>query len=148
MTGELYVVFRVGDGEYVAPASAVQQMESFTGATRVPGTAPYVAGMVQVRGRVLPVVDLRARFGLPPDEARGLDARLVIVGIGDRTIALLADRAREVIRIDPAAFRDAPDAAASGGFVTAVAQARGRLVMRLDLKKVVGDGVDAAAGAV
>lgn len=141
---ELYVVFRVGDGEYVAPASAVQQMETYSGATKVPGTPPFVAGIVQVRGRVLPVIDLRTRFGLPADDQRGLDARLVVVSVGERVVALLADRAREVVRLDPDSFRAAPEAATSGGFVTSVAQANGRLVMRLDLTKVAGEGIEAA----
>ena len=56
----LHVVFKVADAEYVVAAADVLQMESYTGATRVPGALPYVAGVVQVRGRVVPVVDIVA----------------------------------------------------------------------------------------
>lgn len=66
----LHVVFKVDGAEYVLPAADVLQMESFTGATPVPGAAPHVAGLVQVRGRVIPVVDARLRFGLPAWSAR------------------------------------------------------------------------------
>ena len=83
----LHVVFRVGDADYAVPASDVVQMESFTGATRVPGTAPHVAGLIQIRGRVVPVVDVRVRFGLPPAE-RTLDSRVVVVRDGAREVAL------------------------------------------------------------
>ena len=72
-------------------------MESFAGATPVPGAPPYVAGLVQVRGRVVPVVDLRARFGLPAAEPT-LDTRIVVAQHGERTVGLLVDSAREVRR--------------------------------------------------
>lgn len=135
----LHVVFKVGVSDYVVPASAVVQMESFTRATEVPGAAPYVAGLVQLRGRVIPVVDLRARFGLPP-VARTLDSRVIVVRDGLREVALLADSAREVLSIDEEAFQPPPDVVVqqSRGFVSMVAQAGTRLVMRVDFERVIG----------
>src|SRR5512142_3491368 len=104
----LHVLFRVGDADYVISALDVVQMESFGGATRVPGTAPYVAGLVQVRGRVVPVVDLRARFGLPAAETTG-DRRVIVVQVGARVAGLLADSAREVVQLDESAFEPPPE---------------------------------------
>jgi purine-binding chemotaxis protein CheW len=134
----LHVLFKVADADYVVPASAVIQMDSFVGATPVPGAPPYVAGIVQVRGRVVPVVDLRARFGAPPVE-RGIDARIIVVSTGDRQVGLLADAAREVVTIDEGQFEAPPDVIReqSGGFVGAIAQAGKRIVMRLRLEAVV-----------
>jgi purine-binding chemotaxis protein CheW len=136
----LHVVFKVGTGEYVLPASDVLQMESYTGATRVPGSRPYVAGIVQVRGKVVPVVDARARFGLPEVE-RGLDARIVVSQLGDRTVALLVDSGREVLKVDPESLKPPPPllSGEAQGFVKAVAQVGQRLVMLIDLEKVVGE---------
>ena len=135
----LHVVFKVGGAEYVLPASDVLQMESYSGATPVPGTAPYVAGLVQVRGRVVPIVDLRARFGLPPAEL-SLDNRVVVVQAGERTVGLLVDSAREVLHLDEKDLRPPPDviAAEGGGFIKSVAQTGKRLVMLIDFAKVVG----------
>ena len=89
---------------------------------------------------MLPVIDLRARFGIEP-QAPTLDSRVVVVKSADRAVALLADRAREVLRIDPAQFRDAPElgADAGQGFVKSVAHAGERLVMLLDVPKVIGN---------
>ena len=56
---ELHVLCRIADVDYVLPAADVMQMESFTGATRVPGARADVAGLMQIRGRVVPVVDMR-----------------------------------------------------------------------------------------
>lgn len=136
---ELHVLFKVADAEYVVPANEVLHMESFTGATRVPGTPDYVAGLVQIRQRVVPVVDLRARFGLPPGTL-GLEARVVVVEHEGRVVGLLADSAREVLRIPEEALRAPPEVVANRaqGFVRGIAQAGGRLVMVIDIAKVIG----------
>jgi purine-binding chemotaxis protein CheW len=136
----LYVLFRVAEGEYALPAAEVLQLESFEGATRVPGTSGYVEGLVQVRGRVVPVVDLRARFGLPA-AGRTLESRVVVVERGGRTVALLADSAREVVRLDPAEFQPPPDLVVeqSANFVKAVAKSGRRLIMLVDSGRVIGE---------
>ncbi len=135
----LHVLFKVGHSDFALPASEVVEMESFTAATRVPGAAAYVAGLVQIRGKVIPVIDLRARFGLPPIE-RGLDARVIVVRSEDRFVGLLADSAREIIKIDVADFRPPPEVVAreAAGFVSSVAQAGPRLVLRMDFAAVIG----------
>jgi purine-binding chemotaxis protein CheW len=135
----LHVLFRVGDADYVVPAADVVQMETFERATRVPGTAPHVAGLVQIRGRVVPVVDTRARFGLAP-AAPTLDTRVVVVKDGDREVGLLVDRARDVVHIDADRFEAPPSVVADGarGFVRSVAQSGERLVMLVDVGKVIG----------
>lgn len=139
MTG-LYVLFRVADAEYVLPASDVLHMESYAGATRVPGAPDYVAGLMQVRRRVIPVVDLRLRFGLPAVEPT-LDSRVVVVQAGERAVALLADSAREVKHIPAEEFQAPPELITqrSAGYVTKVARAGARLLMLIDFHKVIGE---------
>ncbi len=136
----LHVVMRVADAEYVVPADAVVVMESFETATRVPGTPAHVAGLVQIRGAVVPVVDLRARFGLPAIP-HTLESRVVVVQDAGRKVGLLADSAREVVRIAPDAFHSPPEVIArqGRGFVRSVAQAGNRLVMMIDFHKVIGE---------
>lgn len=140
MSPELHVLFKVAESDYVVAASNVLHMESFSGATKVPGTQPHVIGLVQIRQRVVPVIDLRVRFGLPV-EARTLDSRIVVVEVADRAIGLLVDSAREVVRLAPDAFAAPPDAVVqrAQGFVTAVARAGARMVMLIDLAKVIGE---------
>lgn len=134
------MIFRIDDTSYVVPAARVLQMESFTSATRVPGAPAHVAGLVQLRGKVVPVVDLRALFGLPPIE-RGIDARIVVVQQNARQVGLLVDAAREVIKIDPGAFAPPPEIVAlqSHHFVSAVAQLENRLFMLIDCDRVIGE---------
>lgn len=136
----LHVVFKVAGAEYALPASEVVQMESFTGATPVPGAPPHVAGLVQVRGRVVPVVDARARFGLPATE-RTLDSRVVVGQLGARTVGLLVDSAREVLKLAPEQVKPPPPMVVeqARGFVKAVAQVGPRLVMLIDFPRVIGE---------
>ncbi len=136
----LHVVFKIDGAEYALPAADVLQMESFTSATPVPGAPPHVAGLMQVRGRVIPVVDARRRFGLPPVE-RSLDSRVVVGQLGSRTVGLLVDSAREVLKLDPGQLQPPPPLVVEGarGFVKAVAQVGPRLVMLIDFPRVVGE---------
>jgi purine-binding chemotaxis protein CheW len=138
----LYVLFKVADAEYALPASDVLHMESFTGATRVPGAPAYVVGLMQIRRRVIPVVDLRVRFGLLAQEP-SLDSRVVVVQSGERAVGLLADSAREVKNIAADDFRPPPELIAeqSSGYVTRVAQAGARMLMLIDLRRVIGEEV-------
>lgn len=135
----LHVAFQVDGAEYVVAAADVLQMESFSGVTRVPGAPPHVAGVVQLRGQVLPLVDVRARFGLPPAE-RPPDARIIVVARGERRVALLVERAREVIELAPEELRAPPEivAAQAGGFVRSIAQRDGRVLMLVDVEKIIG----------
>jgi purine-binding chemotaxis protein CheW len=136
----LYVVFKVGECEYVLPSDTVLQMESFAGATPVPGAPAFVAGIVQIRGRVVPVVDLRIRFGVPAG-APVLDNRIVVGQYRDRVVGLLVDSAREVIKVTPAQLKAPPPILdlQARGFVKAVAQVGARVVMLIDFAKIIGE---------
>lgn len=136
----LHVVFKVGAAEYVMPADDVLQMETYSGATPVPGAPAFVAGIVQVRGRVLPLLDLRARFGLPSVE-HSIDRRIVVSQRDGRPIGLLVDSAREVLDIPEEQFKPPPRIVAdeAAGLVKAVAQVGPRLLMLLDVPKVMGE---------
>jgi purine-binding chemotaxis protein CheW len=136
----LFLAFRVGDADYALPAEQVLQLESFGGLTAVPGTLPHVTGIVQVRGRIVPVVDLRIRFGLPASEPV-LDTRIIVVELGSRTVGLRVDSSREVLRLDASQFQATPAIVTeqSRGFVLGVTRVGTRLLMLLDLAKVLGE---------
>ena len=137
---ELHVLCKVAAAEYVLRAADVLQMESFEGATKVPGAPAHVAGLAQIRGRVVPVIDMRVLFGLPPIE-RTIDSRIVVLKHVDRVVGLLVDSAREVIKIAPETFQPPPPVVAqqTDGLVRAVAQVGERLLMLIDPTKVMGE---------
>jgi purine-binding chemotaxis protein CheW len=138
----LHVLFKVAGAEYVLPAADVLHMESFNGATQVPGTPAYVTGLMQIRQRVVPIVSVRARFGLPAVEAT-LDSRVVVVQSGERAVGLLVDSAREIMNISTDQFQPPPEliSAQAAGYVTSVVQTGARLLMLIDFRKVIGEEV-------
>ncbi len=140
MIATLHVTFRVGNATYAVPASDVLHLESYESATHVPGAPAYVAGLVQVRGRLVPVVDLRIRFGLPPIE-HSIDRRVVVVQLGTRVAGLLVDSAREVLKIDDTAFEKPPEIIErqTAGFVKAVATLTKRMYLLVDIPRIIGE---------
>ena len=138
----LHLTFRVGTASYAVPASQVLHLESYEMATHVPGAPEYVAGLVQVRGRLVPVVDLRVRFGLPPVE-HSLDHRVVVVQIGARVAGLLVDSAREVVQIEETSFEKPPDIIEeqASGFVRGVASVAKRIFLLVDVPRIIGEEV-------
>lgn len=139
-TSVLYVVFKVGGAEYALAAETIFQMESFNGATAVPGAPSFVIGIVHVRGRIVPVIDLRLRFGLVPGPPV-LENRVVVGLAGERLVGLLVDSGREVLKIAPAQFQPPPRILdeQAGGFIKAVAQIGARVIMLVDFAKVIGE---------
>ena len=137
---ELHVLCKIADAEYVLPAADVLQMESYSGATNVPGAAGSVAGLVQIRGHVVPVLDLRVVFGLPKIE-RTIDSRVIVMQHDGRTVGLLVDSAREVLKIPAADFQPPPPVVVqqTDGMVKAVAQTGNRLLMLIDAAKIIGE---------
>jgi purine-binding chemotaxis protein CheW len=154
-TATLHVTFRVGNATYALAAADVLHLESYDTATHVPGAPAYVAGLVQVRGRLVPVVDLRVRFGLPAIQAAPgtttatadamaeamLNRRVVVVQLGTRVAGLLVDSAREVLKIEDAAFEEPPEIIAqqTAGFVKAVATIAKRMYLLVDVPRIIGE---------
>ena len=150
MTATLHVTFRVGDATYAVPAADVLHLDSYEAATHVPGAPSYVAGLVQVRGRLVPVIDLRIRFGLPRADASAsaeaaaqavIDRRVVVLQLGTRVAGLLVDSAREVLKFEATAFEKPPEIVVqqTAGFVKAVATIAKRMYLLVDLPRILGE---------
>ncbi|HET7543185.1 MAG TPA: chemotaxis protein CheW [Polyangiaceae bacterium] len=137
---KLHVLFSLAGAEYALPYDRVLQMESYTGATPVPGAPDYVEGIVTVRGAVLPVLDLRTRFGLVRVEPN-LDTRLIVTECEGRVVALRVDSAREVLKLDVDKHQPAPSIVSerSSGFVHALHPLGKRVLLLLDLPKLLGE---------
>jgi purine-binding chemotaxis protein CheW len=92
------VTFKLGDGRYALDAATVQRIVRAVEVTALPKAPPVVAGVIDVRGCIVPVFDLRARFGLPLRPMR-LSDQLIIATAAGRTIALLVDAVDDVVEV-------------------------------------------------
>ena len=132
-----FILFTVAGTTYALPSDEVRHMEMIEEITRVPNAPPFIDGVVFSRGQVVPVVNLRARFGFER-AASDLRSRLIVVQSGARLIGLVADAAREFVRIPPEAIQPPSDALTgmSGRYVAGVASLGGRLIVVLSLDRV------------
>jgi purine-binding chemotaxis protein CheW len=132
-----YILFTVAATTYALPSGEVRHMEMIEDITRVPNAPSFIDGVVFSRGQVVPVVNLRARFGferMPFD----LRTRLIVVQAGARLIGLVADAAREFVSIPPDAIQPPNEALTgmSGRYVDGIASVRDRLILVLNLDRI------------
>jgi purine-binding chemotaxis protein CheW len=132
-----YVLFTVAATTYALPSAEVRHMEMIESITRVPNAPPFVDGVVFSRGQVVPVVNLRARFGferVPFD----LRTRLIVVQAAGRNIGVVADAAREFVSIPPDAIQPPNEALTgmSGRYVEGIASLHDRLVLILNMDRI------------
>lgn len=133
---EAYVLFTVGSTHYAIPALQIQQVELLEPVTRVPDAPAFIDGVVYLRGQVVPVMNLRRRFGLEP-APQELSHRLIVVQHGARVVGLAVDSARDFVSIAPDALQPAPETLAGPGQpAEAVAQVKDRLVVILNLARL------------
>lgn len=131
------VTFVVGAEEFAIPILSVHEINRMMEITRVPHSPPFVEGVMNLRGRIVPVVDLRKRFGLPK-AVRDSYSRIVVVEVAGRVIGFTVDRVNEVLRIAPNIVEPAP-AMISGvdtEFVEGVGKLEDRLLILLNLDKL------------
>lgn len=103
-----FIFFELANTTYAISSSIVQQMEMIDQITPVPKTQPFVEGVVFSRGQVIPVLNLRVKFGLPKI-AYNSSTRLIVIHIHQRTVGLIVDTAREFVRVPPEAIQPPPE---------------------------------------
>jgi purine-binding chemotaxis protein CheW len=136
------VLFTLAGTAYAVPSRDVQRMEMVEHVTPVPNAPGFVDGVVFSRGKVVPVVNLRSRFGFKR-AAYDLKTRLLVVAHADRLVGLLVDSAREFVTIPAEAIQAPPEAMAgtSGRYLHGVADVGGRIILILHVAGVL-DAVD------
>ena len=134
---EQLVIFQLADEFYGVDISRVQEIDRMQSITIVPQVASFIVGIINLRGRITPVVDLRRRFGLPTIEPTPL-TRIVVVKAGDEWVGMVVDAVFEVLRTasdaiePPSAFVSTAETA----FLRGIAKLDNRLILLLDLDKV------------
>lgn len=134
-----FVIFKL-DGEYYGlNIHNVENIEKRFDITRVPHSKPYVKGIINLRGNVIPIVDLRARFHLPMVEPTD-ETRIIIINHQELKIGMIVDSSSETIQLSENDIDIAPAIKASQDedFVKEIGKHNNRIIMLIDLKKVLG----------
>jgi purine-binding chemotaxis protein CheW len=132
------VGFRIGAETFGVPISIVREIVRVPAITAVPNAPDYIEGVINLRGKIISVVDLRKRFGEKNIQPTKKD-RIVVVELNERSVGLLVNSASEVLKIPPSEIEAPHDLFQDGevDYVTGVAKLKGRLVILLDLNKVI-----------
>ncbi len=146
------VSFRLGKEEYGLEITKIREIILMGEITRIPQTPEYVKGLINLRGTVIPVIDLRIRFGLPEAELTH-ESRTVVLNVADKVIGIIVDGVSEVLRISPGQIAPPPPTVAGLGreYLTGLVKLDDRLLILLDVDKIFGQEeiatLDAAAKA-
>lgn len=107
-----FVSFAIGDDQYGVDIMAVREIKGWSDITHLPRQPDYVRGVLNLRGVIVPIIDLRCRFGQGLTEATGLHV-VIIVQIANRQVGLLADRVLDIVSFEPSQMQPVPKVAKS-----------------------------------
>ncbi|MBI1938127.1 MAG: chemotaxis protein CheW [Ignavibacteriales bacterium] len=131
------VSFMIGDEEFGVDILLVQEIIRMLQVTKVPNAPDFVDGVINLRGRIIPVIDLRCKLGIPRKE-HDKNTRIIVVEVSGKTIGFIVDAVTEVLRI-PSSITEAPPEIVTGinsEFINAVGKLEDRLLILIDIEKV------------
>jgi purine-binding chemotaxis protein CheW len=132
------VSFALGSEEYGVDIAQVQEINRMVTITHVPQAPQFMEGVINLRGRLIPIIDLRTRFGMERAE-RTKNTRIVVTEIGSKRLGMVVDSVSEVLRIPVEQIEDAPDlvAGVDTEYIRGVGKLDDRLIILLDLGRVI-----------
>ena len=138
--GMQVVAFKLRDEEYGVSILNVQEIRNLTDITRVPFAADFIMGVINLRGSVLPVIDLKQRLGLA-ETPYTENTRIVTVNIDDLHVGMLVDAVTEVLTIDgkPIDTKKAINDRSGSRFLSGIGNVDGRLIIMLNLEEIIGN---------
>ena len=138
-TENQFLTFTLAKEEYGIEILSVQEIKGYTTVTPIPNTPAYIKGVMNLRGTVVPVLDLRIKFG-NPDPQYDKFTVIMVVNIGNRVVGLVVDSVQDVLNIKVDAIEPSPNLGSGidTSFLTGMAKQEDRLIALLDIHKVVG----------
>ncbi len=133
------VTFRLANEEYGLPITKVQEINRLVPVTKLPQTPSFMEGIINLRGRIIPVIDLRKRFELPIT-AHDEDTRIIIVEINGQTVGVTVDAVTEVVRISTANVEPPPQSVTvNSRYISGVGKQDGRLIILLEIDQILSE---------
>jgi purine-binding chemotaxis protein CheW len=140
------IAFRIGSQEFCVDIMSVREIRGWTPATPLPRSPGYMKGVINLRGTVLPIIDLGARFGLTTSEPTARHV-IMVAHIGGRMVGLLVDAVSDILQMSEASVQATPDVASDQvkTFVKGIFSIDGRMISVVSLDHILPDiGAQAA----
>ncbi|MGE0679651.1 MAG: chemotaxis protein CheW [Candidatus Binatia bacterium] len=134
-----YLTFTLGEEEYGIDILKVQEIKGYSAVTRIPRSPAYVKGVMNLRGTIVPVIDLRTKFGLEPTAYDQFTVIIVVVVQG-RAMGLIVDTVSDVLNIPASDVQPTPELSSDmdTNFIAGMGKAGDKLIILLDVHKVLG----------
>jgi purine-binding chemotaxis protein CheW len=134
-----YLTFRLGNEEYGIDILKVQEIRSYEVPTRIANAAPCFKGVVNLRGVIVPIVDLRLKFGCDSVEYNSFTV-VIVLNIRNRVVGAVVDSVSDVLELPGEAVRPAPDIDTSvdTSYITGIASIQDRMLILLDIESLMG----------
>ncbi len=131
------VSFIIGNEEYAVDIFYVKEINRLSHITKVPNAPEFIEGVINLRGRIIPVIDLRIKMGLPKKE-NDKNSRIIVVEDAEILVGFLVDAVKEVIRIPKKIIEEPPEIVTSNktDFIRSVGKLDDRLLLMIDLMKI------------
>jgi len=132
------VSFKLGAEEYGVDIDQVQEINRMVAVTHVPRAPQFMEGVINLRGQLIPIIDLRTRFGMPRAE-HTKNTRIVVTEIGTKRVGMVVDSVSEVLRVPAAQIEDAPEmlTGVDTEYIHGVGKVEDRLIILLDLARII-----------
>ena len=131
------ISFRVGEQDYCVDIMAVREIRGWSPATQLPQQPPYMRGVINLRGAVLPIMDLAGRLGLPMAEPTVRHV-IIVVKAGDRTVGMMVDAVSDILSVTPEMTQETPDLACDEvrTFLDGIITLDGRMISEIALDRL------------
>jgi purine-binding chemotaxis protein CheW len=131
------VSFHIGDAEFAVDILNIQGINRMIEVTTVPNSPDYIDGIINLRGKVIPIVNLRRRLGMPEKE-HDKNTRFIVVEVMQKVIGFIVDSVNEVLRINKSITEPPPEmvAGVDSKFITAIGKLEDRLLILINLEKI------------
>lgn len=140
MSEKQFVVFKLNNEEYGINIMNVKEIGPYKESVKIPNTPSFIEGIVNYRGSVIPIVNLRKRFNIGELEV-GTNTRIIIINLNERQIGFIVDEASQTIRLSDGDIEPAPEIISSidSRYIIGVGKKDERLIILIDLEKVLSE---------
>lgn len=133
-----FVSFLLNGEWYGEDIRYIQEVNKLLEITEIPGLPEYILGVINLRGKIIPIMDMRRRLGMPPAEI-GEKSRVLVASYGDSMVGLLVDSVHQVMEIALSSISPPPPSIAKNRYISGIGKLEDKLIFFLDIEKIVED---------
>lgn len=139
--GSQFLTFQLGEELYGVDILRVQEIKGYTAVTKIPNTPPHIKGVLNLRGTIVPIVELRTKFGMPTIDYTMFTV-IVVVVVREKIMGLVVDAVSDVLNIDKKDIQPPPQFGASVdvSFLNGIGKSGDKLVALLDMDRLLSEG--------